>query len=442
MRVNPATNKLYIKRWGPGGLNPGWVEVVDAASNTLLTSIQLSAGHDLFGEVAINSVTNRIYAIGGQGFGVIDVIDGATDTLLTTISPGVLNPRGVAVDESRNLVYAVSSSGTSQLLVIDGATNTVINSLPGSSFVGSVAVEEVANRIFVLTGAGVLVVDGASLSVLTTIPTGYVQHSCLDPVASRLYVANGFEPFITVIDTGSLAVVGTLDLSVDCSIDSQSLDAANGTLYLSPVNGLDQRVVVFDVNLNAEQGLTGYTVEDGAGVVAHNPATGVQHYLAGNAAWTVEPLGCAPHVFAQPYCTPGTTADGCTPQISGSGAASGTSGSGFDITVSQAPGMAQGTIFYGIRGPKTSVWNNGSGFAFVCVQAPYRRMGASNSGGTPGSCDGTFTIDWNAFVAANPGTFGDPFLPGETVWAQCWFRDPGNPGNTSFSDALRFTVEN
>lgn len=106
---------------------------------------------------------------------------------------------------------------------------------------------------------------------------------------------------------------------------------------------------------------------------------------------------------------------------------------------------ASGTLYLsprdqadGIRGPKLVSWNGGTGFA--CVRAPFRRTGGTNSGGTSGLCDGSFSIDWNAFVAANPSTLGAPFIGGETVWAQCWFRDPGAPGTTSFSDALRFLV--
>jgi hypothetical protein len=50
------------------------------------------------------------------------------------------------------------------------------------------------------------------------------------------------------------------------------------------------------------------------------------------------------------------------------------------------------------------------------------------------------SVDWNAFIATNPGALGNPFLAGQAVYAQGWFRDPPAPKTTSLSNALKFTV--
>jgi hypothetical protein len=68
-------------------------------------------------------------------------------------------------------------------------------------------------------------------------------------------------------------------------------------------------------------------------------------------------------------------------------------------------------------------------------------MGTQTSGGTLNACDGTLSIDWNAFIAANPTSLGCPYSGGETVWAQGWFRDPPSPKTTNLSNALQFTVQ-
>jgi hypothetical protein len=139
------------------------------------------------------------------------------------------------------------------------------------------------------------------------------------------------------------------------------------------------------------------------------------------------------------YCTAGTTTNGCVPSISGTGTPSGSSGSGFSISIAAVEGQKTGLIFYGINGPVAISWSAGSS-SFLCVKTPTQRTPAQFSGGTAGACDGSLAIDWNAYIAANPGALGTPYVGGETVWSQAWFRDPPAAKTTNLSDGLRFTV--
>ena len=68
------------------------------------------------------------------------------------------------------------------------------------------------------------------------------------------------------------------------------------------------------------------------------------------------------------------------------------------------------------------------------------RTPVQSSGGTIGTCGGVLSLDWNAYVAANPGALGTPFVGGETCYAQGWFRDPPSPKTTNLSNALQFAV--
>jgi hypothetical protein len=65
-----------------------------------------------------------------------------------------------------------------------------------------------------------------------------------------------------------------------------------------------------------------------------------------------------------------------------------------------------------------------------------------SSGGTPppaADCSGVFDLDFNAWAA----TGKDPGLvPGLTIWAQYWSRDPQAPSSTNLSDALTFVLGN
>ncbi len=138
------------------------------------------------------------------------------------------------------------------------------------------------------------------------------------------------------------------------------------------------------------------------------------------------------------YCTAGTSIIGCLPAISGIGTPSSVASSGFEIRVEDVPGGRYGIVFYG-SAPTAQIWSPGSS-SYFCVFYPLSRMTVLDSGGTPGACDGVFSIDWNSWRSANPNAHGFPFLPGDVFYAQAWYRDPGAAAQTNLSDGLRFTL--
>ena len=139
------------------------------------------------------------------------------------------------------------------------------------------------------------------------------------------------------------------------------------------------------------------------------------------------------------YCTAGTTSSGCNASMSSNGTPSVAATSGFTLHCSNVEGQKFGLIFYGANGPKSSPWAPGSS-SFLCVKAPVQRSAASNSGGTAGACDGSFSLDFLAYLASHPGALGQPFAAGQCVNAQTWFRDPPAPGTTNLSNGLQFVT--
>jgi hypothetical protein len=140
------------------------------------------------------------------------------------------------------------------------------------------------------------------------------------------------------------------------------------------------------------------------------------------------------------YCTAGTTTHGCVATIQGSGVPSSSAPSGFTLVVSELEGQRAGLILYGL-GSNAAPWGvNGS--SYMCIAAPQQRTGTLVSGGTDAHCDGTLSIDWNAWRNAHPAALGNRFTAGEYIFAQGWFRDPGAPKGTNLSNALRFTLCN
>jgi hypothetical protein len=141
------------------------------------------------------------------------------------------------------------------------------------------------------------------------------------------------------------------------------------------------------------------------------------------------------------FCTAGTTTHGCVPAIGASGTPAVGSTSGFVVNVSGVEGQKSGIVFYGINntGFTPTPWALGSS-SFLCVKAPTQRMTTQSSGGTINACDGALSIDWLAWVTANPGSLGLPLAAGQTYFGQAWFRDPPAPKTTNLSNGLRWTI--
>jgi hypothetical protein len=141
------------------------------------------------------------------------------------------------------------------------------------------------------------------------------------------------------------------------------------------------------------------------------------------------------------YCTAGTSTGGCTPSISVTASPSASLASPCAVLAANVEGQRSCIVFYGIdnSGFVPLAWATGS-TSFLCVKPPVQRMGALNSGGNAGLCDGLLAQDWNAFHASNPGALGSPFVAGERVFTQAWYRDPAAPKTTNLSDALELEL--
>lgn len=67
-------------------------------------------------------------------------------------------------------------------------------------------------------------------------------------------------------------------------------------------------------------------------------------------------------------------------------------------------------------------------------------MSALATGGTAGSCNGSLSIDWLAWMSANPGAVGHPLHLGQTFYAQAWYRDALVAGTANPMRGLQFSV--
>jgi len=137
------------------------------------------------------------------------------------------------------------------------------------------------------------------------------------------------------------------------------------------------------------------------------------------------------------YCAPGVSSLGCAATIAAVGSPSASFATPFGLLVSNVEAQRTGLIFYGASGASSAPWGPTSS---LCVKAPTQRTNAQDSGGNSGACDGSLSLDWNAFQQLNPGALGQPLGAGQEFAAQAWFRDPPSPKTTQLSDALAFVL--
>jgi subtilisin-like proprotein convertase family protein len=140
------------------------------------------------------------------------------------------------------------------------------------------------------------------------------------------------------------------------------------------------------------------------------------------------------------YCPPrGPTAGGCLPQISATGNPDVAHSNTCIVDVTSLDGQRAGIIFYGLTANNLSWCAGGVGNSRLCVKSPLVRTPVQNTGGTLGGCDGSMSLDWNAFQLANPGALGNPWSAGSDAFLQGWFRSPMDCKTTFLSEALKLT---
>jgi len=141
------------------------------------------------------------------------------------------------------------------------------------------------------------------------------------------------------------------------------------------------------------------------------------------------------------YCTAGTSSGGCTPAIQASNQPSVAHAGPCSITVTGIEGQRFCLVFYGVDNSGFTPTSWGTSTSYLCVKAPTQRTPTQLSGGTFGACDGHLVLDWNAYQSANVLSLGNPWLAGDKVYAQLWYRDPPSPKTTSLSSALELTYQ-
>jgi DNA-binding beta-propeller fold protein YncE len=152
----------------------------------------------------------------------------AAQTVKTTI-PFIFATQGIAVNPVTNTVYVVApnrrTQPTDNVGVINGSTDTLSTTLTVPQGARSVAVDYFTNRVYVggcdntqsPVPCTVTVFDGKTNALLSTIPVtttpGFgIQGLAANPITGLVYVANGSDDVINIIDEGKAKIVGFINM--------------------------------------------------------------------------------------------------------------------------------------------------------------------------------------------------------------------------------------
>ncbi len=188
--VNAVTNKIYAATQQAGG----GVFVIDGITRigTFIAGTQSSSS------IVVNEVSDTIYAMRNGSPPAFQAIDGATDTLITNItlpsSHSFLNGEQVAINLTTERIYIILSNGT--VSVVDAKRtsptfNTVLANITGVGGSGEIAVDESTNKVVVTSfNTRTTVIDGATNTVAaTTFAISTSSDVAINPNADRAYVA-------------------------------------------------------------------------------------------------------------------------------------------------------------------------------------------------------------------------------------------------------------
>ncbi len=165
--------------------------------------------------IAITPDGAYAYITGAIGSRAV-IVDTERNEVISILNVGP-NPRGVAIHPDGSRAYIVNAGGS--LTVVDTQTRTVLGTITlGGSPEGIAIIPD--GHIYVSDRAShVWVVDAATNLVVATIPVGSFPWGLASTRdGSRVYVANYFSNSVSIINTSSNTVVGSVSVATPYGI--------------------------------------------------------------------------------------------------------------------------------------------------------------------------------------------------------------------------------
>jgi DNA-binding beta-propeller fold protein YncE len=223
--VNTKTNRVYVTNWLGrkvhvlGLINPQTKE------HAMVTEIKAASGAAAltgWHGITVDETHNLIYAArffvsGTPHVHAVAVIDGTTNTIIRTIThPALVGPIDVALNAAGTRLYVAmlgSNSGTSPtplgvaVFDVDSATGaaTFNTKIQTRSNPTAIVANHQRNQVYVTIAAGVQIIDGETLRITSTVPTGrFAQSVAVSTASNHICVGDGVEGTLTRVPVPAL----------------------------------------------------------------------------------------------------------------------------------------------------------------------------------------------------------------------------------------------
>ena len=254
--ITPDGSKVYIANSGDNT-----VSVINTATNTV-TGSPIAVGTDPVG-VAVTPDGKTVY-VTNQGDGTVSVISTATNTVIgSAIDVGcpIANcgrkttniPSGIAVTPDGSKVYVGNLGTPGYASVIATASNTV-TTINTKKVTTGVAVTPNGSKVYFGSLNGVvLAIDAATNSVGhgSTIGVGSGSEGvAVTPDGSKVYVANSAVGTVSIINTGTNKVIGSVAVGSDPQGVSVASDGSKVYVANEGDGTVDGTVSIIDTATN------------------------------------------------------------------------------------------------------------------------------------------------------------------------------------------------
>lgn len=210
---DPSNDYLYV------AYNGGYIAVVDASTNTLVTSFSTGASTSALG-LALDPVDGDLYISNYQfSTPAIYVFSATAYTSVATITTSVPPyPHREVYDPTDNEIFVAGDSAAASVAVVSGATNAVVAtiSMP-TNLPLQLAYDGATSEVYVTCyGNGAspgssVVISTASNTVTYTIPVGVEPYSSVyDPASGEVFVTNVLSSTVSVISDITHTVVTSI----------------------------------------------------------------------------------------------------------------------------------------------------------------------------------------------------------------------------------------
>jgi YVTN family beta-propeller protein len=168
---------------------------IDGTMDTVFTAdtVHIGGQNDQAFGIAFNPNDGFVYVAVYDAPGYVKIVDPATNALVDSIAVPD-DPWAVALNPVTNRLY-VSSDADNSVTVVDLATRSVVTSIPIGGYIPNLSVDPVLDRVYAVNfdNSTVVVIDGATSSVLKAVQVGAPGDGAYaavpSPAAPAIYVA-------------------------------------------------------------------------------------------------------------------------------------------------------------------------------------------------------------------------------------------------------------